>query len=311
MLVHIEGMGLIGCLLAWRLERAGVQFTWDDLDCNGGAVRHTAWKACTGAIYPGGQKGSVDRTCYDLWQQWFGSELLPEMEPWFEPAGYWFNHLKPPHDGSYKILRDEGALRLGEEPTLHCNAQQMVPALRARWAANHKPHNGPVGADVFLKAHGFGPRMSHAYWGWTRKVELEIDPRLGLEGPVRGAFYLRKGRFVMAYAYPVPGENTWYAGSSIISQRAAALKSLEMPSKYERWKRFFEELSGGLVRVGKEHEFLEGWRPAQKEKDRWVVLQDKNVLSVPPLWSSGLRHFPKVWTEIERALSLNKEQSNA
>lgn len=47
--VHIEGMGVIGSILAWHLHSAGQVFTWSDID-----TEVNAWEACTGIIYPSG-----------------------------------------------------------------------------------------------------------------------------------------------------------------------------------------------------------------------------------------------------------------
>lgn len=306
MRVHLEGMGLTGCLLAWRLERAGVPFTWHDSD-----APRTAWKASTGAIYPG---GGLDRVCYDTWQDWMAD--LEDVAPGCtEPAGYWFNHKRPPHDGDYEVLRrvpgaPDGSrdtqLSLAALHSWHINAQTLVPALRERYKEQQvAPVSGCAERGRYIIAHGFpgNPRHDHVFWGWTRKVQLELDPQLGIDS-TRSAFYFRRGLVTMAYAYPVPGTDWWYAGSSLIRQRN--MKELEYEKKYARWRREFEALSGGLVRVAEEGEFLQGWRPAQSmDREPPKVTMRDGKLVCPPLWNSGIRHYPEVWRQLSQALGLS------
>lgn len=286
-MIHIQGMGVLGSLLALRLDHQGYKFSWSDND-----AEYTAWKACTGAIYPCGEPESVDWLAYNLWRD----EL--EKPTWtkpvsrhFERAAYVFNHVKAPHDGRYAIgqLGDYDLRTPLLYSSYHMNAQTLVPAVRKRFAANRHDRN----TKATVIAHGFTEKRTHAYWGWTRKVELQYPAKLMAATPAtmraRPAFYFRQGRYVMAYAYPVAGQPFWYAGSSIIKQ--TKLKSLDMPPKYDRWKDFFEELSGGAVRVKRAAEFLEGWRPAEENPD---VYHDsrKRVIRMPSLWNSGVRHAP-------------------
>lgn len=299
MRVHIQGMGLQGCLLAASLGE-DMDLTWYDPD-----VPQTAWRASTGAIYPADStKFGDDRACWLRWQEWFDNGGFPSNVLSRHP--FYFNHKKPPHEGKYVIEdRTPGGLGRAADLAYHLNAQALVPMLRKSYRAGQVFEPWQTDADVTICAYP-QHRVHHYYWGWTRLVELEYDPRV-FPGDERPSIYLREGRFIMAYAYPVPGTPYWYAGSNIIKQ--AAPKSLDMVMKYARWKANFERLAGGDVRVGHEGQYLEGWRPAAAPGDqewaRWAMVSGRRVLSLRPLWNSGIRHFPQ---QLDSVMHLIKEK---
>lgn len=309
--VHIEGMGLTGCLLALCLERLEVKFTWNDTD-----AEHTAWKASTGAIYPCGKLGSVDWACYRKWRSWL-YKLMPKN--CWEEADYWFSQKTPPHEGHYDVYNHHDGVRDGLQlagaSSFHLNVQQLVPQVRNKFRdARVDKRHGKVGCTIV--AHGFGERLDYAYWGWHRVVDLKIN----FPHTLRPAFYFREGRYVMAYAYPIPNTPYWYAGSSIIKQKKDKLHPLEILPKYERWKANFERLGGGAVSVARAMGEAQGWRPAYAAwpggKEQWESsmswvrrINDGQgrpvVITVPPLWNSGIRHFPKVMEEVVSMLGYN------
>ena len=296
--IHIEGFGITGALLALNLERHAVPFTWSDID-----APHTAWKASTGAVYPAGQPGSHCFEGHASWLQWY-HEGRYANPAWLELAHYRFNHKRPPHEGGYRIVqRDAYGLALAEPPALHFNAQLMVPETRQRFADRRIEGARPKGSQVIV-AHGFSTRLNHAYWGYTRLVEVDYDGRPDNDREPRSAFYFREGRFIMAYAYPVPGTQYWYAGSKLIKQAAGRFKSLDMPSKYEAWKAQFERLGNGAVKVVGEADYIEGWRPARGDNS-WVHRDLLGRIVVPPLWNSGIRHFPVVLRGVFDELGIN------
>lgn len=300
MRVHIEGMGITGSLMARRLELAGVDFTWSDID-----DPRVAWQASTGAIYPSGSdKFGPDVECFHEWHRWHLQGFISEH---LEPAHFVFSTKGAPHGGKYPTTRLNGGLQLAEPASLHLNAQSLVRATRELYAARRVHAGDP--RDWHIQAHSWGSRLDRVYWGWTRLVQLDWRDAfapLGT-GDYRPAFYFREGRFVMAYAYPVPGTPWWYAGSSIIKQAADARKSLSMPDKYEKWKANFERLAGGTVRVTEEGDFLEGWRPAAAKTDESWVRVTNRLITVRPLWNSGIRHFPKQWAGVAHVLGLTAE----
>jgi hypothetical protein len=302
MKVHIEGMGLTGSMLARLLWRNEVDFTWHD-----SRDPRVAWQASTGAIYPSGsEKFGPDEACREVWAQWHEQDLF---EGATEEARFVYCTKAPPHGGKYAREQLESGLWLAGPSAFHLNAQKLVPATRELFAegevqAAFAPKMDDV--DWYIQAHGWGKRLGHVYWGWTRLVTLDYDRSLyqrdGQE--MRPAFYFREGRFIMAYAYPVPDTPYWYAGSSIIKQPVMGRKSLSMEDKYERWKANFERLGMGSVKVAQEGEFIEGWRPAAKADDEAWTRVRGNAITVRPLWNSGIRHFPKQWAGIAQTLGL-------
>jgi len=284
--VHLEGMGVPGCFLAWHLERAGVEWTWDDIDSP-----FNAWSACTGAIYPSGVPFDVAN--YSRWRAWVGGSA-----PWpasltrecVEEAGWWYCTKAAPHGGKYKTVATVGALKRGSATSLHYNAQKFVPATREAFAERRRTSAEPGAQRVVT--HGFGRRNHHVLWGWTVLVKLDIDQTLlAHETCARPSLYMRKGRFVMAYAYAVPGTPWWYSGSSLIVQKVP--KQLEVPEKLARWRMNFEALAGGLARVSEVGSVITGWRPAGADDSAPLVLRlDDGALHVRPFWNSGVRHSP-------------------
>ena len=291
MRVHLQGMGVTGSLLARLLDFSGISFTWHDIE-----AEHVAWKAATGAIYPCGPPGRED---YEQWRQWLGEEFAGEN--WWELADYWYNHKKAPHAGRFKeAYRSEGGLGLSPVPSIHINSQDLVFTTREKYSAFRREEADA--ADFFIVAHGFNERMNFAYWGWSCLVEIEH--RL-TRGDLRSCFYLRDGKFIMTYAYPVPGRLvTWYAGSSFLRQTPEKMHSLKMPAKFEKWKINFERLSKGEVQVKRQlAEPIEGWRPAMASGEEDVsVKAEGNTLIVPPLGGSGIRRLPSVWGNLKALL---------
>jgi len=276
-------MGIVGSILAWHLLNAGRSFTWHDIDAK---VR--AWTASTGAIYPSGDV--FDAMNYEVWSDWCHGEA-----PWerfigrhYETSGWWYCTKSAPHGAKGKPVARFGMLHRGPAPSMHFNAQSFVPATRAYFQKMRR-EGTPSGARKVI-THGFSQRLDHYVWGWTRKVKLDWTALRPYERHERAAVYLRRGRFVMAYAYPIPGEPWWYAGSNLIVQKKA--RSLVIPPKYETWKRNFEELSGGAVRIVEEGPFIEGWRPAGADLDGDLVREMDGALVLKPFWNSGIRHSP-------------------
>jgi hypothetical protein len=122
---------------------------------------------------------------------------------------------------------------------------------------------------------------------------------------MRPCFYLREGKFIMTYAYPVPGNpEAHYAGSCFLRQMPQKMHSLSLFPKYEKWKSNFERLGKGEVVVRRRlADPVEGWRPAinNTEEETGVTREGKR-LTVPPLGGSGIRRFPSVFQNLMRQL---------
>jgi len=324
-MLHIEGMGVLGCGIAWALASSGRPFTWHDIDTGNHPNQITtndaraAWPASTGAIYPSGNLR--DRDCYLTWQRWAEN---PGTAPWAtmdlaraltEAAAYWYVTKNAPHGGSDAHPADLGHMRRHSMPSYHFNAQAFVKLTR-HWFRERRVSGAPgMPPARVIVAHGFSPRMKRTVWGWMRPVKLAIDPRIAAESVrvdvmgqrgagLRPCFYFRPNRFTLAYAYPVPGTDLHYAGSSLIVQKLRGLMpenraALDAMPKYERWKREMTQHSGGWVRVVDESQpIMQGWRPSlgttADEAEEPLCSAINGQLVVMPLWHSGVRWLPAV-----------------
>jgi len=300
-MIHLEGMGLFGCMMAWHLHRLGQPFTWDD---NNQQV--CAWKASTGAIYPSGDP--FDQQNYNVWSEWSrgAAPWAPELDTFTEATAWWYSTKSAPHGLKQKAIVDLGPMRMSSRLSYHFNVQRFVQESRRFFAAAEA---APARSDRLIVSHGFGQRLDHVLWGWSCKVVLEFDRTVHAVLPVamRPTVYFREGRFIMAYAFAVPDEACWYAGSSLIVQKKP--KSLEIPAKFERWRANFERLGGGLVRVASHGEFVEGWRPAAAANDDTALAKWMGgKLVMKPLWNSGVRHAPLLCAATLRELGLPHPQ---
>jgi hypothetical protein len=290
MRIHLQGMGVTGSLLARLLEHTGIEFTWHDIE-----AEQVAWKAATGAVYPCGKPGRED---YETWREWVGD--LFYGEPWIELARYWYNHKKAPHASPLKeAFRTERGLAVSPVPSIHINSQALVALTREKYAASRREKEAE--ADFLLLASGFNPRMDFAYWGWSCLIELEHR----LAAPLRPCLYLRDGRFIMTYAYPVPGRpEAHYAGSCFLRQVPQKMHSLSLFPKYDKWQLNFERLTKGEANVRRRlADPVEGWRPAMASgEEDTTVKSDGNRLIIPPLGGSGIRRLPSVWQNLKALL---------
>lgn len=296
MMIHLEGMGVIGCGVAWALTARGLPFTWHD---NNSPV--CAWRACTGAIFPSGHHRDV--AGYEVWAKWW------EGSPWagsigldlLERADYWYCTKQAPHGSGVQPVRTVGNLKLHPQPSFHFNAQEFVARSRAFFSSQRLAHN-PTPATWhkqtrLVVSHGFNNRLTRYVWGWTRLVEIK-----GLEDKQRACVYLRKGRFVMAYAFPTPATDGWYAGSSLIVQTRPS--SLDAERHSDRWAEKFNQLGDGHVWVERWlGPAIEGWRPstgpvAQEDAQPFWLEGTNGTLTVMPCWHSGVRWLPLIVREL-------------
>jgi hypothetical protein len=284
MRVHLEGMGVIGSILAWELDAQGFDWTWNDIE-----APVNAWSACTGAIFPSGD--ATDEACRRTWFRWISERSW--LSGFFERADWWFCTKAAPHKARFASTEEHG-LRRSAEQSLHFNAQQFVPMTRSSFEAR-RLEEAPRGARLVV-THGFGARLDHYVWGWTVLVQMAHL----FQSERRPAVYLRKGRFVMAYAYPVAGTPWWYAGSNLIVQRRA--KELEVGPKYERWLRAFAELSGGIFQIVEQGDVLTGWRPAPKYDYAPLLEVDAHSIRVRPHWHNGVRRSPAIVEAVTKEL---------
>jgi hypothetical protein len=288
--IHLEGMGVIGCYLAHRLDADGVDFTWHDTD-----EPVTAWKACTGAIFPTGHEDDQLALL-----DWMGHATDERFAGHMEVGSYVFSQKTPPHKGKASWVPLAGQAKLLAVPSLHLNAQEWVPWTREVFADKR---DLPGRFSELVVTHGFGARLARLMWGWTVPVRIHTTANL----PNRPCIYFREGRFTMAYAYPIPRTDTWYAGSSLINQRVP--KQLTVGKKYDRWHRDFMRLGADYVLdVEVAGEPIQGWRPVPSKGDDALVRRTTDgALAVRPLWHSGVRHAPLVYNALKEALCITSE----
>lgn len=296
-MLHIEGMGVLGSLCAWQCYAQQRPFTWHDTE-----RPITAWPACTGAIYPSGD--ATDLRNYAIWHDW----ITEGRAPWHpalapltvtEQAAYWFSSKHPPHGGHYRIAVDLGPIRMASAPAYFLNAQTFVPATRAFFADYRLA--GPPSTRPYAVMHGFAPGVCRGYmWGWTVRVHLHMDQRItSASAPCRPALYCREGRFHFAYAYCVPGEPYWYAGSDLIWQQRP--KGLPVSPKYAAWAGRLVRLTGGLCQLQSCGATAVGWRPVPQQTQQVAWRGTDERVYVRPLWHSGVRHGPEA---VSAALAL-------
>jgi hypothetical protein len=318
--VYIEGMGVLGSLLAWELELKRIPFTWYD---SGSEIN--AWRASTGCIYPSGH--ADEREAYDAWAVRINQNggtvpvsraHLVNALPWdvdfpnvVRPAGiteraaFWYVTQKPPHDFKGKEAAELGVMRLHPLPSYHLNPQRLV--LQTREAFGDRREVGPLSdrereRRPVVIAHGFGRRLVRYVWGWSARVNLTLDRALTKASGkgVRPAFYLRQNRFTMAYAYPVAGSSgEWYAGSATIVQSEP--RDLNIIDKYDAWKERLERLAAGNVKVKSlvSGSIQQGWRPDHAKHDTLdieVIDRERRppVIIFPSAGHSGVRMSPRI-----------------
>lgn len=286
-MIHLVGMGAMGAMTAFKLKEIGKDFTWEDNDS-----KFTAWKASTGAVFPTGEEG--DMRCLNQYEEF--SACFPDRV--VSKNDWVYGAKKPPHKANFINAREVDHLKILSCPCYNVDVQLLVKSAREEFADKRKAYDGKSKRVI---SHGFSDRMTHCYWGWTRKVQLEMDQRLS----TNSAFYFRHQRFFIRYAYPIGGSGWWYAGSTITKQKAPKSCPDRPAKEYERWKRDFLELTGGLVTVSKEAEYIEGWRPAiggmhDQSEDQYKVLAnpDNGDIVFPSRSHDGIRRFPDIWNQL-------------
>lgn len=293
---HIQGMGVLGSLIAWRFHQEGIPFTWED--------SHSpivAWQACTGCVYPSGDE--LEFSAYRTWRVWHKEPMWPKSLPQItEKAAYWFLTKKPPHSGDYEVTATVGPLRTGKYPTIQVNAQRLVKCTR-EFFAKLELTKAPT-RHIRIVAHGFSSkRLTHYKWGWSATAQLKISPKLlDASHDLRPCIDLKRGIVSpLVYAYPKPGTvDDWYAGSSIIRQHKA--KSLDIKSKIKFWREKLEELTEGLIEVADVRRPREGWRPCGVDTDERLITRIKDTFYVKPMSHSGVRMSPLVVDTLMRKI---------
>lgn len=300
--IHIEGMGVVGSVLAWELATRGVAFTWNDAE-----LAICAWPACTGSVVPSGFLS--DQVGYRFWEHWAAYPPLETKTPIVEPADYWFSAQRAPSGAPSKPDRDIGALRRYPQPSYHVNAAELVWHTRRAFAAGRLAI-APAGATVVV-AHGYSERLDRLVWGWSCLVDLGISSKLPMSAR-RPCLYVQRNRFQVAYAYPCPGTPYWYAGSGHVIQHPKNARGINMTGKYAAWWGLLSERSGGMVVSARQvTQMVQGWRPAGRDTDVALVRRSGSRLLTRPCGSSGVRWAPAVAQAVCNTLGIASREETA
>lgn len=296
-LIHLEGMGWLGSLVAHQLADDGVAFTWHDIDSP-----WVAWRASTGCVYPSGEPREA-RDHAD-WLRWVDKAWWPPGA--VEPVAYWFSHKAPPHGARCRLAGDLGWARLADIAAVQVDVPRVVEATRETYAARRRP-GPPAEPHLLVRAHGFTERQKAYLWGFSAEVALEVDPALIEVCPLRPSFYANAGRNQVAYAYAAPGRpGVWLAGSSRCYQRQP--RELDAARHFERWERQFTAAFEGRLRVRTVGAYRQGWRPrpANADTGKPTVRPRRGngpEVVLPPMCGNGVRCAPTLLAEVRQALA--------
>lgn len=288
--VHIEGMGVIGSILAHRLAQLGYDFTWHDTE-----DPVNAWFASTSLVYPSGSLD--DQRGLDAWNAW---RMFAPWDALTEHVPYYFTTKAQPHGGRYQTAKagpTDLPWKLGGVGAIAVNVQALVWLSRVAWK-NCRLDAAPEGVRVII-AHGTGdnPRRREYLWGWSRPVWLNLPQ--GGQFPIgeRAALYHRTGR-MFSYAYPVAGTDYHWAGSSLVVCQEP--RSYDAPKHFDTWVRRMADVG---VTVEDADDFREGWRPRGDDTNdtEWVREIDGRLV-IRPLWHSGVRWAPQLTDAVLEAL---------
>lgn len=286
-MIHIEGMGVLGMQVAWRLEELGLDFTWSDID-----APFTAWHCSTGIVYPSGNARDLDGLAW--WR-----DRTADFAPYVEATPYVFAHKHPPHGGRYAyddIDDPRYDLRVARDyPAVAINVPKLVTATRERFA--HRRTEGAEDGELLVVAHSNTDRVKGYLWGWAARVTFD--------GPVDevATYYAKKHRFNLTYAYPIPGDGQWWAGSTLKYQDTP--KELDARPYLDEWLANAPELLG-LENI-EVHSLEQGWRPRRgpmstPNEARYDAETNSWVMAPEP--TSGLRHGPLIVDDLMERMGL-------
>lgn len=284
--IHIEGMGVLGSILARHLEARGVPWTWSDNE-----DPHSAWRASTGLIYPDPEPRAA--AALTQWSGWHALGLFASDE--LSPASYVYAQKAPPHGGKYATRVLGPGLTLALADCWQLNPARLVHRIRAAHA-HTRLADTPSG--VVVRAHA--PIWKHT-WGWSAPVQLDTSALPELAAPPA---FIGRRISVNVYAYPVPGRPGWWrAGSALYDQTKP--RSLDADMHLARWCQDFEQRFPAVPILAAERP-VEGWRPRPHPDTQPTVSRDADgAYRVPALWHSGVRLAPAVIGELLDALELS------
>jgi hypothetical protein len=279
-------MGVVGSILAHEL---GVDFTWSDPDLD-----FNAWGASVPIIRPGSPT-------YKEWVGWVVGD------PWWSPmmtlAPFYFTTKRPPEGARVGFSATERPpWKEADGPAIIINAQHLV--LRSRVEHMARRTDGPEPGDTVVVAHGFNDRLHHYLWGWSCLARLSwpgpVAPGPVALGPV--ALDHRVGKFVSAYAAPVPHEAPWHrvgaAGGTGLRYQLRA-KECDVEREKARWEQVMAPLGVSVSQWGAAQQ---GWRPAQARGDDALALRSGQRITLRPMSHSGFALAPRYVEAVKELL---------
>lgn len=283
--IHIEGMGLLGSMLARRLDELGVPFTWSD---NGSLFN--AWGASTGLAAPDGDVlNELGRA------EWLKRRGTPEAEV----VPFVFAHKAPPHGAKYGIAEDFGLLRVASPRAVALNVPAFVEWTRIHFERQRVDGQllcASAGAGVtVIECHPTPGTTDGAVWGWSARVKLTLPKFLVEKAYTRPALYARAHKFDITYAYPSPGTDTWLAGSAMVVQASPKIVADARLQQYvETWIGNAELLLG--VSGVEVLETYQGWRPRARSGQSPRAERSARGWTMPALGANGMR---RGWVVVE------------
>ena len=280
-MIHIEGMGLLGSLLADELAHAGRDFTWNDTE-----VSAVAWPVSTGLAYPDGDSHNAAGL-----QRWRDRLALGRLTDFAREVPYWFAHKNPPHGGKYPFT-DHGRLRRATPSAVSVDVPSLVRGARTRFA-DRRLALAPTGATVVV-AHTTTERGDGYLWGWAVPVELTGAPE------PHAALYAKKHRFNLTYAYPIGPSGQHWAGSVLRYQhQPRVVPEHALVALFTQWAADAHTLLG--VDVAYTGTPGQGWRPRAKGGDNGRPEWIGGRLVLPPMATDGVRNG---LTVIDQAMAM-------
>lgn len=299
-MIHIQGMGWIGSILALNLERQGVDFTWHDTE-----ARRVAWRASNGVIYPDGDAAA--KASKQVWDGWVASGLLPADI--VSPALFAYSQKSPPHGGTYKPIQLWPGVHSSPPGEAYIvNVAGAVAYTRERFA-DRRLDSAPADSTIVV-SHGSSERCGGYDWGWTAKARLKLPnaAKRAISDVGGIQMYGRVNRFELAHATSIPGNpDRFKIGTS--SQNSGKSRPNDALAQFAKRIQQVERLFPG-VKVLDAETPVEGWRPRNKRPDdtapRWTPNYDGQRLVLAPAGHNGVRFAPRIVADALTALEAAK-----
>ena len=302
--LHLEGMGVMGCLIAIALESEEIDFTWNDTD--EGDETRLAWKVSTGAILPFGDHES--QLALKMWTDALEGDSF--LGKWLQgnviQSTFCYVSQNPPHNGAkfgIKAEAEVGGVKISNAYGWNMDVQTVVRNTRLYF--HDKRRESAPKRSVTIVTHGFGPNIYKWSWGWSGLVHVRFTGTFLRHKAMRRRpplMYMRQG-YQLPYLYKVGrrAADLFYCGTTLITQSKP--RSLPIEPKYETWEKNMMRAAGGVIDEISlvPGSLKEGWRP-MADPAQELVEADSNGFVVKPQYGNGIRMFPLTYAELRDAI---------